>query len=75
MSVHSEHLQHIFTICNKSLVSPAYVCEVSAQNTPQIIYYIILKMPILSGSRNILIYVSVSLNANELLLVSAPFPE
>uniref|UniRef100_A0A671Q3J3 Guanylate-binding protein 6-like n=1 Tax=Sinocyclocheilus anshuiensis TaxID=1608454 RepID=A0A671Q3J3_9TELE len=28
------------------------VCEVSAQNTPQIIYYIILKMPSLSGSRN-----------------------
>uniref|UniRef100_A0A671LUK4 Anoctamin n=1 Tax=Sinocyclocheilus anshuiensis TaxID=1608454 RepID=A0A671LUK4_9TELE len=37
-----------------SLVSPECVCEVSAQNTPQIIYYIILKMPILSGSRNTL---------------------
>uniref|UniRef100_A0A671LS80 Anoctamin n=1 Tax=Sinocyclocheilus anshuiensis TaxID=1608454 RepID=A0A671LS80_9TELE len=39
-----------------SLVSPECVCEVSAQNTPQIIYYIILKMPILSGSRNTLFF-------------------
>ncbi len=45
----------LFTIYNKSLVSPECVCEVSAENTPQIIYYIILKMPILSGSRNALI--------------------
>ncbi len=28
---------------------PEYVCDISAQNTPQIIYYIILNMPILSG--------------------------
>ncbi len=47
------------------------VCEVSAQNTPQIIYYIILNMPILSVSRNI--FVPVSLNANELLMVPPPF--
>ncbi len=46
----------------KSQVSPGCVCGVSAHNTPQIIYYIILKMPILSGS------VHVSLNVNELLL-------
>ncbi len=38
----------------KSQVSPECVCEVLAQNTPWIIYYIILKMPILSGSRNTL---------------------
>ncbi len=58
----------IFTICNKSLGSPECVCKASAQNTPQIIYYIILKMLILSGSRNTLIFVPVSLNQNELLL-------
>ncbi len=49
-------------------MSPECVCEVSAQNTPHIIYYIILKMPILSGSRNTQIVVPVSLNPNELLL-------
>ncbi len=38
----------------KSQVSSEFVCEVSAQNTPQMIYYIILKMPILSGRRNTL---------------------
>ncbi len=37
----------LFTTCNMSQVSPECVCEVSAQNTPQIIYYFILKMPIL----------------------------
>ncbi len=59
----------LFTICNISIwCPPECVCEVSAQNTPQIIYYIILKMPILSGSRNTLIFVPVSLNPNELLL-------
>ncbi len=36
----------LFTKCNISLVSPECVCEVSAQNIPQIIYYMILKMPI-----------------------------
>ncbi len=35
-----------YNIEHKSQVSPEYVCEVSAQNTPHIIYYIILKMPI-----------------------------
>ncbi len=35
-------------------MSPGYVCEVSAQNAPQIICYIFLKMPILSGGRNTL---------------------
>ncbi len=45
----------LFTLCKcRSQVSPECICEVSAQNTPQIIYYIILKMPILSGSRNML---------------------
>ncbi len=55
----------LFTICNRSL---RCVCEVSAQNTPQFIYYIILKLP-LNRSRNMLF---VSLNANELLF-PAPF--
>ncbi len=37
----------LLIICNMSpQVSPESVCEVSAQNTPQVIYYIILKMPI-----------------------------
>ncbi len=58
----------LFTICNISLWCPQNVCEVLAQNTPQIIYHIILKMPILSESRNTLIFVPVSLNPNELLL-------
>ncbi len=48
-------------------MSPECVCEVLAQNTPHIIYHIILKKPILSGSRNALIFVPVSLNPNELL--------
>ncbi len=42
----------LYKMYYKSQVSPECVCEVSAQNTPQIIYYIILKMPIFSGSRN-----------------------
>ncbi len=52
----------------KYLVSAECVCKVSAQNTPQIIYYIILKMAILSGSRNTQIFVPVSLTPKELLL-------
>lgn len=40
----------LITRCNKSQMSPERVCELSAQNKPYIIYYIILKMPILSGS-------------------------
>jgi len=55
-------------------VSPEVVCEVSVQNKPQIIYYIILIMPIFGGSRNTAVFMHVSLNANELLL-PAPFPE
>ncbi len=58
----------LFTICNISLWCPQNVSEVSAQNTPQIISYMILKMPIFSGRRNTLIFVPVSLNPNELLL-------
>ncbi len=44
----------LFTRCNISLRCPQNVSEVSAQNTPQIIYYIISKKPILSESRNAL---------------------
>ncbi len=44
----------LFAICNKSQVFPECVCEVSDQNTPQISYYIVLKMTFLSGSRNTL---------------------
>ncbi len=57
-----------FTIGNTSIWCPQNVSEVSAQNTPRIIYYIILKLAILSGSRNTWIFVPASLNPNELLL-------
>ncbi len=63
-----------YNMLYKSLVSPEGVCEFSAQNTPHIIYYISLKMPILSGSINSLIFERVSLNPNELQLL-LPFPE
>ncbi len=43
---------HFYNIYTPQVSPVRYVCEVSAENTPQIIYYIILKMPILSGSRN-----------------------
>ncbi len=43
---------HLFAESNISLRCPENVSEVSAQNTPQIIYYIILKMPVLSEIRN-----------------------
>ncbi len=49
----------------KYQVSPECVCDVSAQNTSQIIYYIIFKMLTLSGN---LMQMYVPLNANELLL-------
>ncbi len=60
----------LFTRCNRSLRCPQNMSEVSTQNTPQIIYYIILKMPILSGKQKHAVLVHVSLNANE-----PPFPE
>ncbi len=43
-----------FKRCNLSLRCPQNVSEISAQNSPGIIYYIILKVAILSGSRNTL---------------------
>ncbi len=45
-------IMFFIAICNINLKCPQNMSEVSAQNTPQINYYIILKMPILSGSRN-----------------------
>ncbi len=44
----------------KFKVSPECVCEISVQNTPQIIYDVVLKMSVLSGSRNKL-FLSLSL--------------
>ncbi len=43
------------------------------KNPPQIIYYIMLKILIWSGSRNMLFSVHVSLNANELLFPTTFF--
>ncbi len=42
-------------------MSPECVCEGSSQNNPHIIYYIILNMPILSGSNKQAVLVHVSL--------------
>ncbi len=65
----------LFTVCKcRSQVSPDCVCEVSAQNTPQIIYDIILKNAYFERKQKRAVFVIVSLNANKLLL-PAPFPE
>jgi hypothetical protein len=46
-----------------------YVCEVLAQNTPQITCYSMLKLPLLGGEqKRAVFFVCVPLNANELLL-------
>ncbi len=42
-------------------MSPERICEILAQNTPQIHFYNLLKLPLLG-------YEHVALNANELLL-------
>ncbi len=52
-----------FTWCNMSLRCPQNVSEVSAQNIPQIIYYIVLKMHILSGSRDARLSMSITLKS------------
>ncbi len=67
-SIIRPNIAYFYNMQYKSQVSPECVCEVSAQNTPHIMYYIILKMPILSGSRNMLFLCNVYLNTNELLL-------
>ncbi len=56
------------------LVSPECVCEVSAQNTPQIIYYSLSNLPLFGCEQKQAVFVCVPLNANELLL-PAHFPE
>jgi len=55
-------------------VSPECVCEVSAQNPPQIIYYSLSNLPLFGSEQKHAVFVCVPLNANELLL-PAPFPE
>ena len=55
-------------------MSPECVCEVSAQNTPQIIYYSLSNLPLFGCEQKHAVFVCVPLNANELLL-PAPFPE
>ncbi len=49
----------LFTVCNISLWCPQNVSEVSAQNTPQIFYYIILLKCLLhlQGSSNLFLEV------------------
>ncbi len=36
-----------YKMWNKSLMSPERICDVLAQNTPQIIFYSLLKLPLL----------------------------
>ncbi len=72
MNLKKTYYAPFYTMYYKSQVSPECVCEVSVQNTPQIMHYIILKMPIFNVSRNS--FHACLLNANELLL-PAPFPE
>ena len=49
-------------------MSPECVCEVLAQNTPQIFLYSMLKLSLFEGEQKRTVFVSVPLNANELLL-------
>ncbi len=55
-------------------MSPESVCEVLAQNTPQIIFYSLLKLPLLGYEPKLTVSVFVPLNANELVLPD-PFSE
>ena len=49
-------------------MSPECVCEVLAQNTPQIYLYSMLKLSLFKGEQKRTVFVSVPLYANELLL-------
>ena len=49
-------------------MSPECVCEVLAQNTPQIFLYSMLKLSLFEGEQKRTVFVCVPLNANELLL-------
>ena len=49
-------------------MSPECVCEVLAQNTPQIFLYSMLELSLFEGEQKTHRFVSVPLNANELLL-------
>jgi len=49
-------------------VCPECVCEVSAQNTPQIIYYTLSNLPLFGCEQKHAVFVCVPLNANDLLL-------
>ncbi len=48
-------------------MSPECICEVSAQNTPQINFYSLLKLPFLGYEPKRADFEYVALNANELL--------
>ena len=49
-------------------MSPECICEVSAQNTPQIIYYSLSNLPLFACEQKHDVLVRVHLNVNELLL-------
>jgi len=53
-----------------TLMSPECVCEVSTQNTPHIFLYSMLKLSLFEGEQKTHLFVSVPLNANELLLLA-----
>jgi len=49
-------------------MSPQCVCEVSAQNTQLIIFYIMFKLSLFGAQKKSTISMCIPLNANELLL-------
>ncbi len=52
-------------------MSPECVCKVLAQNTLQIIFYSLFKLPLLGYEPKRAIFVFVPLNANELVLLAS----
>ncbi len=58
----------LFTRHKHYLMSPECVCKVLAQNTPQIIFHSLLKLPLLGYEEKHAVFVFVPLNANEMVL-------
>jgi len=58
-----------------SRVSPECICVVSAQNTPQLIYYNYLKMSFLGPVLKRAVLVCTTLNVNELHIPALPLDE
>ncbi len=57
-----------YKMYNKSIMSPERICEVLAQNTPQKVFYSLLKLALLECEPKRADFEYVALNANELLL-------